>query len=168
MHRPRLANNIRYASNPSVGVSNNGGMTAVSPLANMNGTSGNSVIPTGMDEEKPLASGNGVTVEVHLAEPVLFLQGFENQEAVPGNAVMLRGSLHVRVQKSAKIKAITLKFNGRAITKCSKRILPRKTDSGEINTIINHTRPFFNAQFDSVRRILAQITFHFPKVQTPA
>ena len=65
-----------------------------------------------LDEEKPIASGNGVSMGLHLTEPVLFLQGFENTEHAPGNTAMLRGSLHVRVQKTAKIKTITLKFKG--------------------------------------------------------
>jgi len=122
---------------------------AVSPQMNANGTLGNGVIPVNIEEEKPLASGNGVSVGVHLAEPVLFLQGFENSEAVPGNTAMLRGSLHVRVQKSAKIKAISLRFRGKAITKWPEGIPPKKNEFEETNIIMNHTWPFFNAQFDS-------------------
>lgn len=113
-------------------------------------TSSNDTIPMStLDEEKPVASGNGVSVGIHLAEPVLFLQGFDNADTATGNTAMLRGSLHVRVQKSAKIKAITLKFKGRALTKWPEGIPPRKTDFEETNTIMNHTWPFFNAQFDS-------------------
>lgn len=122
---------------------------AVSPQINANGTLGNGVIPVNIEEEKPIASGNGVSVGVHLAEPVLFLQGFENSEAVPGNTAMLRGSLHVRVQKSAKIKAISLRFRGKAITKWPEGIPPKKSEFEETNIIMNHTWPFFNAQFDS-------------------
>jgi len=66
---------------------------------------------------KPIASGAGVNVSVNLAEPVLFLQGFDQTDMSSGNTAMLRGTLHLRVLKSAKIKTVTLKFRGRAITK---------------------------------------------------
>jgi hypothetical protein len=150
--RPRLSNDVRNATNRSTGSESSVHSMAVSPQMNANGTLGNGVIPVNMEEEKPLASGNGVSVGVHLAEPVLFLQGFENAEAVPGNTAMLRGSLHVRVQKSAKIKAITLRFRGKAITKWPEGIPPRKSEFEETNTIMSHTWPFFNAQFDSAEK----------------
>lgn len=150
--RPRLNSDVRHATNRSSGSEGSVHSMAVSPQINANGTLGNGVIPVNIEEEKPLAAGNGVSVGVHLAEPVLFLQGFENAEAVPGNTAMLRGSLHVRVQKSAKIKAITLKFRGKAITKWPEGIPPKKSEFEETNTIMNHTWPFFNAQFDSAER----------------
>lgn len=70
-------------------------------------------------EEKPLASGNGITVGIALTEPVLFLQGFEHTEnsSSERSTAMLRGTLNLRVTKPAKIKAITLKFRGKATTK---------------------------------------------------
>jgi hypothetical protein len=150
--RPRLNSDVRHATNRSTGSENSAHSMAVSPQMNANGTLGNGVIPVNMEEEKPIAAGNGVSVAVHLAEPVLFLQGFENAEAVPGNTAMLRGSLHVRVQKSAKIKAITLRFRGKAITKWPEGIPPRKSEFEETNTIMSHTWPFFNAQFDSAEK----------------
>ncbi|QIW95092.1 hypothetical protein AMS68_000610 [Peltaster fructicola] len=101
------------------------------------------------DDDKPVAAGNGVSVSIHTTEPCLFLQGFDNSDTAPGNTAMLRGSLHVRVQKSAKIKAISLKFKGKALTKWPEGIPPRKVEFEETNTIMNHTWPFFNAQFDS-------------------
>ncbi len=75
--------------------------------------SGSVTIP----EEKPIASGNGVSVSVHLTEPVLFLQGFDQHDTSTGTTAMLRGSLHLKVAKSAKIKAVTLRFRGTAVTK---------------------------------------------------
>lgn len=68
-------------------------------------------------EEKPIASGNGVSVSVHLTEPVLFLQGFDHHDTSTGSTAMLRGNLHLKVAKSAKIKAVTLRFRGTAVTK---------------------------------------------------
>ncbi|UJO13425.1 Putative arrestin-related trafficking adapter [Fulvia fulva] len=112
-----------------------------------------SVIPNlNLNDEKPIASGNGVSLGVHLAEPVLFLQGFENAEHATGNTAMLRGSLHLRVQKSAKIKAVNLKFKGTAVTKWPEGIPPRKVEFEERDTIMSHTWPFFNAQFESAEK----------------
>ena len=68
-----------------------------------------------VENDKPVASGNGVSVSIHLAEPILFLQGFDPTDE-ERNTTMLRGSLHLRVTKSAKIKTIYLKFRGRAET----------------------------------------------------
>ena len=66
--------------------------------------------------EKPVASGNGVSVSINLAEPLLFLQGFDPADFEERNATMLRGSLHLRVTKAAKIKTVSLKFRGKAET----------------------------------------------------
>ena len=49
-------------------------------------------------------------------EPVLFLQGFESNDISNASTAMLRGSLIVKVTKSAKLKAITLHFKGKART----------------------------------------------------
>lgn len=129
------------------------GAGRASPLIQPNTSVVDSVIPAfDLDNEKPIASGNGVSIGVHLAEPVLFLQGFDNAEHAPGNTAMLRGSLHLRVQKAAKIKAVTLKFKGKSTTKWPEGIPPRKIDFEESDTIMSHTWPFFNAQFESAER----------------
>ncbi|KAI9667565.1 MAG: hypothetical protein M1821_000381 [Bathelium mastoideum] len=106
-------------------------------------TTSNAPIPN----EKPIASGNGISASISLAEPVLFLQGFEHNDFSSGNTAMLRGSLNLRVSKSAKIKAVTLKFKGKAVTKWPEGIPPRKVEFEESDTIMSHTWPFFNAQF---------------------
>ncbi|KAL1604980.1 hypothetical protein SLS60_004521 [Paraconiothyrium brasiliense] len=98
-------------------------------------------------EDKPLASGNGVSVGVTLTEPVLFLQGFEQSDTSDRSTAMLRGTLNLKVTKPTKIKAITLKFRGKALTKWPEGIPPKKTEFEEIDTIMSHTWPFFNAQF---------------------
>lgn len=147
--RPRLHSDARNRSNASTQSS----QSAHSPNLKVSTASDNSVIPSlDLENERPVASGNGVSVSVHLAEPVLFLQGFDNSEHAPGNTAMLRGSLHIRVQKAAKIKAVTLKFKGRAMTKWPEGIPPRKIDFEEIDTIMSHTWPFFNAQFESAEK----------------
>ncbi|KAF2105089.1 hypothetical protein NA57DRAFT_29626 [Rhizodiscina lignyota] len=98
-------------------------------------------------DDKPLASGNGVSVGISLAEPVLFLQGFEQSELSNRSTAMLRGSLHLKVTKATKIRAVTLKFKGQATTKWPEGIPPKKQETEETDTIMSHTWPFFNAQF---------------------
>jgi hypothetical protein len=111
-------------------------------------TTVNTTVKT-VPEQKPLASGNGINVSISLAEPVLFLQGFEHSENSERSTAMLRGSLHLRVTKPSKVKAITLKFRGKATTKWPEGIPPKKTDFEEVDTLMSHTWPFFNAQFPS-------------------
>lgn len=77
-----------------------------------------------MPEEKPVASGGGVSVNVTLTEPVLFLRGFEQAENAERSTAMLRGSLVLKITKPAKLKAITLKFRGRAMTKWPEGKIP--------------------------------------------
>lgn len=98
VHRPSLVEDVRTASQIS--------------LASTNNTGG---IPE-LGEERPIASGNGVSLSIALAEPVLFLQGFDQSELGNQTTTMLRGSFHLRVSKSAKIKTVTLAFRGRAET----------------------------------------------------
>jgi len=99
VHRPSLADSARTAS----------GRSAAS------NDSTNS-LPDAIADEKPIATGNGIAVSVSLAEPVLFLQGFDQSDLANRTTTMLRGSLHLKVTKPAKIKAITLKFRGRSET----------------------------------------------------
>lgn len=152
LQRPRLGSDVRHTSTASgqsdLSVHYNG----VSPRMDSAVVDSNVIPAMDLQDEKPIASGNGVSMAVHLAEPVLFLQGFDNSENAPGNTAMLRGSLHLRVQKSAKIKAVTLKFKGRAVTKWPEGIPPRKTDFDETDTIMSHTWPFFNAQFENAEK----------------
>ena len=67
-------------------------------------------------DEKPLASANGVSIFIALAEPALYLQGFDQAELGSRATTMLRGTFHLRVVKAAKIKAVSLTFRGRAET----------------------------------------------------
>lgn len=67
-------------------------------------------------DEKPLASGNGISIFIALAEPALYLQGFDQADLGSRATTMLRGTFHLRVLKAAKIKAVSLTFRGRAET----------------------------------------------------
>ncbi|KAF2724847.1 hypothetical protein K431DRAFT_217185 [Polychaeton citri CBS 116435] len=152
LHRPRLDPEGR---NGSVSTVNGNGSSANGHGRHMSSAAAPSeLISQGqLDEEKPVASGNGVSVGIITAEPVLFLQGFDSQsDHTPTSTAMLRGSLHLRVQKTAKIKAVTLKFKGSSCTKWPEGIPPRKTEFEEKDTIMSHTWPFFNAQFESAEK----------------
>ncbi|KAJ4362356.1 hypothetical protein N0V83_010449 [Neocucurbitaria cava] len=100
-----------------------------------------------LPEEKPVASGGGVSVNIALTEPVLFLRGFEQAEHAERSTAMLRGSLVLKIAKPAKLKAITLKFRGKATTKWPEGIPPKKVEFEEVDTLMSHTWPFFNSQF---------------------
>lgn len=94
IHRPSLAESARTASSAS---------------------SKSNVSNIGLDE-KPIASGNGVSISISLAEPALYLQGFDQADIASRATTMLRGTFHLKVLKSAKIKTISLNFRGRAET----------------------------------------------------
>lgn len=72
---------------------------------------------TGIPEEKPVAAGNGVSVSIHLTEPQLFLQGYDFTNSSTRSTAMLRGTMHLKVAKGAKIKAVSLRFRGLAQTR---------------------------------------------------
>lgn len=98
LHRPSLADDVRRSSMQS----------------DRSDISTNASIP--IADEKPIASGNGVSISIALAEPVLFLQGFDQNDTTSRSTTMLRGSLHLKVTKQAKIKAISLNFKGKSET----------------------------------------------------
>lgn len=73
------------------------------------------------ENEKPVASGNGVSVYIPFAEPIVYLTGLDHDGTTrnsdsPNSVGILRGKVRLNVTKSAKIKAITLTFKGRART----------------------------------------------------
>ncbi|KAG0129150.1 hypothetical protein HOY82DRAFT_521844 [Tuber indicum] len=102
-----------------------------------------------LTSEKPQASTSGgvVTMTIQLAEPMLFLQGFDQSNRSDRAPAMLRGSLLLRISKPTKIKAVSLTFRGRARTEWPEGIPPKKSEYFEEKEIMQHTWPFFNAQF---------------------
>lgn len=99
-----------------------------------------------LEDEKPVAVGNGVSVIISLAEPVLFLQGFDPNDDSAHSTTMLRGSLLLRVTKQAKLKSISLNFKGKSETDWPEGIPPRRVEFRDTTIIMNHTWSFFNAQ----------------------
>ncbi|KAI9795436.1 MAG: hypothetical protein M1833_007035 [Piccolia ochrophora] len=143
------------ASRPSIGGPVSGMVSRPSLIENVSRASGrlsisndaSDVMPTVSPEEKPVASGNGIHVFITLAEPLLYLQGFDQNDSSSRATAMLRGSLVIKVTKTAKLKAVNLSFRGKARTEWPEGIPPRKTDFFEEETINRHTWTFFNAQF---------------------
>lgn len=127
VYRPDLQDELRRAS-----IHNNSVETAINTAH--------------LADEKPVASGNGVSISISLAEPVLFLQGFDQNDTTSRNTTMLRGSLLIRVTKQAKLKSISLNFRGRSETEWPEGIPPRRTEFRDTTTIMNHTWSFFNCQ----------------------
>ena len=124
-----------------------------------------------LTSEKPQAStsGGAVTMTIQLAEPMLFLQGFDQSDHSNRTPAMLRGSLLLRISKPTKIKAVSLTFQGRARTEWPEGMttliprfggllkqllscipgIPPKKEYFEEKEIMKHTWPFFNAQFST-------------------
>ncbi|KAF9731900.1 hypothetical protein PMIN04_010937 [Paraphaeosphaeria minitans] len=97
-------------------------------------------------KQKLLSSGKSSGVNIYLVEPVLFLRGFRQNQMSEQSTVVLRGSLNLHITKPTKIKAITLTFHGKAVTKWPEGIPPEKVRYQETVTIINHTWSIFNDQ----------------------
>ncbi|CAM1509876.1 Fc.00g002110.m01.CDS01 [Cosmosporella sp. VM-42] len=101
---------------------------------------------------KPVASGSGVTCSILLAEPNIFLSGFDHdghghREGQSGTA-LLRGKLQLRISKNIKIKAVQLKLLGRARTEWPEGIPPLKQDLFEEESLRTQVLTFFNAMND--------------------
>ncbi|PHH69185.1 hypothetical protein CDD80_6958 [Ophiocordyceps camponoti-rufipedis] len=101
---------------------------------------------------KPVASGSGVSCSILLAEPNIFLSGFDHdhdpQRDSSGGTALLRGKLHLSVSKNVKIKAIQLKLLGRARTEWPEGIPPLKQDVVEEESLRTQVLTFFNAMND--------------------
>lgn len=73
-----------------------------------------------IESEKPICSGNGVSCSIILAEPVIFLTGYDHdgttRDSQSNSSAILRGKLQLNVTKSVKIKSVTLTFTGKART----------------------------------------------------
>ncbi|KAI1001969.1 hypothetical protein K3495_g6233 [Podosphaera aphanis] len=139
---PVIGNDLRVSRN-NVGAAS----LRSSSASNSHGIPSSGDLP---ESEKPLASGNGLSCSITMAEPVIFLMGLDNdgttRESHGGNATaLLRGTLRLSVTKNTKIKAIRLKFTGRAKTLWPEGIPPLKQETVEVNSLRTQVLPFFNA-----------------------
>ena len=147
--RPHLVDDVRRASVQSVNGEPN---ISIASLAN----------------EKPIAAGNGVSISISLAEPVLYLQGFDQNDTTSRNTTMLRGSMLLRVTKQAKLKTVSLNFRGRSETDWPEGIPPRRVEFRDNTTIMNHTWTFFNAQLPHYEHSYGADILHLQKAPSVA
>jgi hypothetical protein len=110
-----------------------------------------------------------VACYIILAEPTIFLTGLDHDATTRDphtshSSAMLRGVLRLNISKSVKIKAVTLKFTGRARTEWpegksvhgvfghpSDNVLgipPAKTETFEEESLRTQVLPFFNALYE--------------------
>lgn len=71
---------------------------------------------TPLRNEKIVATGSGISVGIALTEPVLFLQGYDQQDPSSKKSAILRGQMHLKITKCVKIKKISICFRGHAQT----------------------------------------------------
>lgn len=79
------------------------------------------------------------------AEKYLFLQGFKPAEFETRPPSLLRGCLILRILKPAKVKLVSLHFKGIQRTEWPEGIPPKRNHYAEVNDLINHTWPFYQA-----------------------
>lgn len=75
----------------------------------------NGTMPT-LRNERVVATGNGITVSVALAEPLVFLPSYDHSDPSTKRSAILRGHLHIKTTKSVKVKKVSICFRGQAQT----------------------------------------------------
>lgn len=122
---------------------------------------------------RSVASGSGVSCSILLAEPNVFLSGFDHdgharRETRAGTA-LLRGKLQLNVTKNVKLKAVQLKLLGRARTEWPEGIPPLKQDVYEEQGLRTQVLTFFNAMNDGWETEYGnQCTYKLKDPQEPA
>lgn len=94
--------------------------------------------------EKIVATGSGITVGIALTEPVLYLQGYDQNDPSTKKSAILRGQLHLKVTKSIKIKKISICFRGHAQTDWPDGIPPKKIHFHDKKDLVTHGVMYFN------------------------
>ncbi|KAL2865410.1 arrestin family protein [Aspergillus lucknowensis] len=97
-----------------------------------------------LPNEKIVATGSGVTVGIALTEPVLFLQGYDQNDPTTKKSAILRGQVHLKVTKSVKIKKISVCFRGQAQTDWPDGIPPKKIHFHDKKDLVTHGVLYFN------------------------
>ncbi|KAI1338222.1 hypothetical protein F5Y15DRAFT_135677 [Xylariaceae sp. FL0016] len=115
--------------------------------------SAKSVMSTVTEVPKPVASGSGVQCSIILAEPNIFLTGFEHdghpRHEVANSTALLRGKLQLNVTKNVKLKSVTLKLHGKARTEWPEGIPPMKVDQYEEESLRTQVLTFFHAMHET-------------------
>ncbi|KAL2189272.1 hypothetical protein L209DRAFT_682158 [Thermothelomyces heterothallicus CBS 203.75] len=104
--------------------------------------------------QKPVASGSGVSCSILLAEPNVFLSGFDHdrhtRRSIQSTSALLRGKLQLNVSKNVKIKSITLRLVGKARTEWPEGIPPSKSEVFEETTLRAQSLVFFHAMHEGM------------------
>ncbi|KAK0736392.1 hypothetical protein B0T21DRAFT_179122 [Apiosordaria backusii] len=105
--------------------------------------------------QKPVASGSGLTCSILLAEPNVFLTGFDHdnhsrRQGQQESSALLRGKLQLNVSKNVKLKSVTLKLVGKARTEWPEGIPPSKTELFEEQTLRTQSLVFFHAMHEGM------------------
>ncbi|GEQ72899.1 hypothetical protein JCM33374_g6587 [Metschnikowia sp. JCM 33374] len=93
----------------------------------------------------PLFQTSSLQIYIVPAEKHLFVQGFKPAEFEARPPTLLRGSLILRVIKPNKIKSVSLSFRGSQRTDWPEGIPPKRISYFEINDLVNHSWPFYQA-----------------------
>ncbi|KAK3374598.1 hypothetical protein B0H63DRAFT_253753 [Podospora didyma] len=103
---------------------------------------------------KPVASGSGLSCSILMAEPNVFLTGFDHdghaRHESHNSSALLRGKLQLNVSKNVKIKSVTLKLVGKARTEWPEGIPPLKVDLFEEQTLRAQSLVFFHAMHEGM------------------
>ncbi|KAJ9150734.1 Arrestin domain-containing protein [Pleurostoma richardsiae] len=102
--------------------------------------------------QKPVASGSGLSCSILLAEPNIFLTGFDHdgrtRHESHNSTALLRGKLQLNVSKNVKIKSVSLKLAGKARTEWPEGIPPLKVDMFEEESLRTQVLTFYHAMHD--------------------
>lgn len=127
------------------------------PNANRNSImsmrSAKSVMSSVTEVPKPIASGSGLSCSIVLAEPNIFLTGFEHdghpRHETANSSALLRGKLQLNVTKNVKLKSVTLKLSGKARTEWPEGIPPLKVEQFEEESLRTQVLTFFHAMHEA-------------------
>ncbi|KAI3320398.1 hypothetical protein HD806DRAFT_231123 [Xylariaceae sp. AK1471] len=115
--------------------------------------SAKSIMSSVTEVPKPIASGSGVQCSIVLAEPNIFLTGFEHdghpRHESTNSTALLRGKLQLNVTKNVKLKSVTLKLQGKARTEWPEGIPPMKVEQYEEVSLRTQVLTFFNAMHET-------------------
>jgi len=104
--------------------------------------------------QKPVASGSGLTCSIVLAEPNVFLTGFDHdshaRQEGHNSSALLRGKLQLGVSKNVKIKSVRLNLVGKARTDWPEGIPPTKVETSEEQTLRTQSLVFFHAMHEGM------------------
>ncbi|KAI1170145.1 hypothetical protein F4777DRAFT_135996 [Nemania sp. FL0916] len=115
--------------------------------------SAKSVMSSVTEVPKPVASGSGVQCSIILAEPNVFLTGFEHdghpRHETTNSTALLRGKLQLSVTKNVKLRSVTLKLHGKARTEWPEGIPPLKDEQHEEVSLRTQALTFFHATHET-------------------